>query len=686
MSYTAAQIAEALGVSDRAVQKRSKKESWLYSKIGKAKVFTLPNLPQNVRKSLLSWELKSQAPVVSETALLPAIQPPVETSQLSTKQRNVMCARLVFVREIERLTASGMARGVIMDNLVDASRKGALAPQLLSLVVVANDRSSGERGLSRRSLQRWCSLFAQGGEGALAPARNSKDMDVPTWAGDFLAVYQRPSNPTLTDAYRQVFGLPHRPNPGAPSIHAVRRFVSKLSLPARLQGRKTGNAWLCVLPHKRRVTSDLWPTDIYTMDGTTFDAEILHPHNGQPFKPEITLVIDVATRRCVGMSVALAESAISTLDAVRMACLFGGIPAQLHADNGPGYANAVWTAEGSGLMARLGIELCPSIPGRPMGKGLMERAVGTICVPAAKRLASCSHADMDKDAAKKVFKLSRRALKAGANVLPTWEEFKTALLGRLEEYNNTPHRGQDMPKIVDEISGRMRPMSPNEAWAAGIAKGFEPVTVPESMRDELFMPAEHRKVLRGKIKFLGGEYYHADLTELAGEVVEVRYDIWDSSKVYVWSMDGKKICTAGLDGHAVPYMPKSRREVANDKRRKAQLGRLEDKAQRIAPGATIMLPAADQGQYSDELAVGRQSQPVTIDVEAIPAPSNTRPLFLNRMHHYRWLMEHRDQCTETDESWLAEYAQDPEYLDMADRYAFEKIAYSAPLVAQEAVR
>jgi putative transposase len=213
-------------------------------KSGKTKTFSPSDLPVDVREAVLSWELKTSAQAIVEPALPPAIKSPVDTSQLTTKQRNVMCARLAFVREIERLTASGMAKGIIMDNLVDASRKGALAPQLLPLVVVANDRSSGERGLSRRSLQRWCSLFAQGGEGALAPARNSKDMDVPTWAGDFLAVYQRPSNPTLTDAYRQVFGLPHRPNPGAPSIHAVRRFVSKLSMPARLQGRKTGNAWV----------------------------------------------------------------------------------------------------------------------------------------------------------------------------------------------------------------------------------------------------------------------------------------------------------------------------------------------------------------------------------------------------------------------------------------------------------
>jgi putative transposase len=691
MSYTAAQIAEALGVSERAVQKRSNKEIWPSSKRpgkGGGKVFSLPNLPQDVREAMLKWEMKASSPVLAEASQVPAVKAPVDTSLLNTKQRNVMCARLAFVREIERLAAAGMAKTTIMDNLVDASRRGDLAPHLTPMVILANDRSKGERGLSKRSLQRWCSDFAKGGEAALAPARNSKDMGVPLWAADFLAVYQRPSNPTLADSYRQVFGLPHRPKPGAPSIHAVRRFVAKLSIPAREQGRKTGNAWLCIMPHRRRDTSGLWPTDIYTMDGTAFDAEIQHPHTGHPFKPEITLVLDVGTRRCVGMSIALAESAISTLDAIRMACLFGGIPAILHADNGSGYCNAVWTAEGSGLMARLGIELRHSIPGRPIGKGLMERAVGTICVSAAKRLSSCSHADMDKDAAKKVFKLSRKALKNGGNALPTWEEFKRTLLARVEEYNDTPHRGQGMPKIVDEISGRMRPMTPNEAWEAGVDKGFEPVTVPEHMRDELFMPAEHRKVRSGKIKFLGGEYYHADLAELHGQHVEVRYDIWDSAKVFVWSLDGVKICTAKLDAHAAPYFPKAQIEIAQERRKKAQIGRLQVKVRRIEPGATIELPQPDQGLYSDDLAVGRHAepQPPTIEVQPLPEP-HKRPLFLSGDHHYRWLMENRDQCSEADEAWLARYVQGPDYADMADRYAFEKIAYAGPVAqAKEASR
>lgn len=692
MSYTAAQIAEALGVTKQGISYRVKKESWPSTKRpgkGGGRLFALSDLPVDVRDAVLAWELAGQGGAVAAPAVpaavqnLPAVaERPTDTSQLNTKQRGVMCARLAFVREIDRLVASGLSKTVVMDNLVEASRRGALAGHLLPLVVVANDRSGGERGLSTRSLQRWMQDFRHGGEAALAPARAGRDMAIPAWAGDFLAVYQRPSRQTLADCYRQVFGLPHAPNPGAPSIHAVRRFMGKLSIPAREQGRMTGNARLSILAHRKRDTSAMWPTDCFTMDGTTFDSEIQHPHTGQPWKPEITIVLDVATRRCVGLSVALSESAISTLDAIRMACLFGGIPAILHADNGPGYKNSIWTAEGTGLMARLGIELRNSIPGRPQGKGLMERAIGTICVSAAKRLSSCMHASSDKDAAKKVFKLSRQALKRGGNLLPTWDEFKAVILARVEEYNATPHRG--LPKFQDPATGVRRHYAPNEYWQSFLAQGFEPVTVPDHLKDELFLPAEHRKVRRGKITFLTGEYFHKDLEELHGEMVEVRYDIWDASTVQIWSLDGVRICTAERDGHAAPYFDRTVQDIGNEKRRKAQLKRLEDKAQRIESGATIALPEADPGYFSDELAVGRQPQVIDVTPEQAP-PINARPLFTSSMHHYRWLMEHRDQCTDTDETWLAGYAQTAEYADMADRYAFEKIAWTpaSPAMAQE---
>ncbi len=62
-----------------------------------------------------------------------------------------------------------------------------------------------------------------------------------------------------------------------------------------------------------------------TADGKTFDAEVEHPVTKRPFKPEITSILDVATRRCVGFSIALKENVISVTEALRNSCCDHGI-------------------------------------------------------------------------------------------------------------------------------------------------------------------------------------------------------------------------------------------------------------------------------------------------------------------------------------------------------------------------
>lgn len=104
-------------------------------------------------------------------AMASAVNATVDTSLLSRKQLEVMCARLGFVREVERLAGIGMAKIAVVGNLIEASRCGELPPHLAPLVSVANDRSGGKRGLSKRSLVRWCCDFAKGGASALAPSR-----------------------------------------------------------------------------------------------------------------------------------------------------------------------------------------------------------------------------------------------------------------------------------------------------------------------------------------------------------------------------------------------------------------------------------------------------------------------------------------------------------------------------------
>lgn len=62
----------------------------------------------------------------------------------------------------------------------------------------------------------------------------------------------------------------------------------------------------------RRTTEGMEPGTVYTADGKTFDASVAHPVSGRPFRPEITTVIDVATRRVVGWAARSPAAAIAT--------------------------------------------------------------------------------------------------------------------------------------------------------------------------------------------------------------------------------------------------------------------------------------------------------------------------------------------------------------------------------------
>lgn len=711
-AFTSLELAQLLGANVSTVIRRAKRESWQgrpRKARGGGSEWLLSSMPKATVDAIISAQLAEQGVALSPTPAPATRQAQASgatsLAHLTEDRRATVLARLAFVREVDRMTAVTGKEAAIR-HMVQASRTGSLGERLAQLIPVANAKfGAGEaRGLSRRRLYEWCALYAEGGELALAPRTPQKNMAVPAWAPLFLSFYQRPQNPSLAEAHRDFARAWQAEQPSrAPSIDAVRRFLTKVAKPDLQAGRKTGNALLHLKPHLKRKTDTLQPTDVYTADGTTFDAEIAHPDTGRPFKPEVVLFLDVATRRCVGLSVALAESAAATLDALRMACLFGGIPAMLYTDNGPGYTADLLTKPGVGMLERLGIEIANSIPGRPQGKGLMERAVKTICVPAAKQLDTCTHADMDEDAQKKVYKITRAQLKMHGRsaLLPTFETFKKVLLARVEEYNATPHRA--LPIIEDHAAGKRRHLSPNEHWES-FAGRWEPCRVSDDLRDDLFMPATVRKVKNGMVRLWNRDYFAPALAAHHDDIVQVRYDIWDSTYVTVWTEGGEKLCTAHLDANAMNYFPVSRIEEARAKRERAQLKRLEKKAQAIAPGACLTAPEDRPVLMADALTSrqavtlqpGHQAEPepaaaTSSDLERIrtimaeaeqetaraklpAAPTAKRPMFHQSTDKYRWLMRHAELWTDADRAWLAEYAEGGEYALLRERFEYEGLA------------
>lgn len=469
--------------------------------------------------------------------------------------------------------------------LVEMARTGQAGEQLTAMLKMARDQRGrpSEDGLpSERSVLRFVEYERAG---MLAPKRRERDMNVPAWAPAFMARYQRPEKPTVEHAYREfVKALQPGDTLDVPSVWQVRRFLSKVGNVTLEVGRMGDRELKSLKPFIRRGFDTLLPSDIYSADGHCFDAEVQHPMHGRPFRPEITSVIDIATRKTVGWSIGLAESALDVLDALRSAVFHGGIPAILYVDNGSGYKNQLMTDTGVGLLSRLGTEMINSIPFNSQARGVIEKLHQTIWVNAAKEIPGYIGRDMDRQARQNVFKLSRKAIakRSGEAVtmpLMGWPTFLDFCTEKVEAYNNRPHRS--LPKVADPVSGRRRHMTPNESWALAEAKGFAPHFVSDDDTRPLFRPQALRTVRRCELELFGNRYFAKALEEFHTEQLRVGYDIHDPAKVWVYRDDGRFICTAELDGNKRDYMPRSVVEQARDKRAAGREHRLEVKLEEV---------------------------------------------------------------------------------------------------------
>jgi putative transposase len=673
--FTAQELAGLPGMpgTDRNVRLMAEREGWEGQRRfgSKALEYNFAILPREAQSALLTRLVNDNATAVGPSAphtLIEPLRDAIPASRLSDDQREVMTARLAFVREIERMSRMVTQQQAI-DTLVGLARAGNLSPYLGEKAQKANDRKTQDRSLSERTLKRWLADYRSGGEIALAPARRKADMSLPAWAPEFLSQYQRPQKPSVEAAY-SAFKVAY---PGCPSIHVVRRWLAKLSPEAREQGRMGSRELKEIQPFKRRLANHLQPNDVWVSDGHTFDAEVINPITGQIFRPEITLVIDWATRRITGFSVNLAESTLATLDTLRDGVTRCGMYKVLYVDNGGGFDNAnVYEVND-----RLGGEITHSLPYNSQARGVIERAHRTILVRLAKDFASYMGADMDKEAANRVHRLSRRELAAGVTPtqIPEFGAFFAKLQDALDSYNHTPHRG--LGRLRDMATGRMRHLSPMEAWKSAVAEGWEPLQASADIVASLTRPQVVRITNRGEVKFSGNIYFLDGLRSFHGEEVRVAYDFRDSSRVWAHTLDGELIGEAILDGNATPAMPQTLLEKAADKRERGQLSRLVKKAKTLT-GQDVELHVVPKAAPTAALSAEQvdDARRYAAALAAPDAPASTFIVPSDSMARYRlWKrVDRRASAGEQLEAeairWHREYPNTDEFKSTQDMYDF----------------
>lgn len=521
----------------------------------------------------------------------------------------------------EILTAEEMA-SLVRPLALTTATGFHLDPRLLA---DANDRKASAR-IGRSTIYNWFKARDRSGVAALAPVPPHEPQPIPRAFGDFLKFYAIPSKPSVADAHREYLkavetakDVQRMPVTLSQVQHILRERLNNIERHVGREGILTLRSRMAYI---QRTTDDMWPTTIYTADGKTFDAEVADPVSRRPMRPEITSILDVATRKCVGFAISRKENVIAVKEAMRRACAAHGIPAMFYVDRGTGYKNKTFDGAEtfdlavSGLLGRLGITKMHALPYNSQAKGIIER-FNAHWNDLAKTLPSYIGRDMDKEAGSKAHKVSRSEIRefGASRLLPSWDEFMAMCQEKIAEYNDRPHDG--LPRFEDPLTGRLRHMSPNEAWAAHVAGGFEPVEIHPDEEDDLFRPYEIRTVRRALVEWNTNKYFHQDLERYHEEKVMVGYDFHQADRVWVREFDaesglpGKLICVATFGGNKQRYVPLTAEQAALEGRVKAQMRRIGRKVEAV----------------QDQLRTPLLDAPVTIpmpDLQAAPEPITVR--------------------------------------------------------------
>jgi transposase InsO family protein len=348
---------------------------------------------------------------------------------------------------------------------------------------------------------------------------------------------------------------------GYPSIKTVARYIKYLMDELRGKNahylaangmREFKNAKM--LKGKRDTTA-LSIMEFVQGDEHTFDCWVQYTSpNGKvkAVRPKLVAWIDTRSRCIMGDVLCVdANAQILKESLVKMVYSHpGGVPKHLHIDNGKDYTAETNTgqsrkerqmqdlqfdSETKGFYRSIGIEdWSRSLPYEPWGKGQIERFFGTVCTQFTKWMESYvgtltgsrTDAKRKKDIPKM---LERGELLTMEEFYEHWTRWKN------EVYHKREHSSLK--------KAREKYITPIELFENAVER-YVKAAPPREYAAMLLMKADTALVRnQGIIKF-GTLYTDYELCHYIGETVNIKWDIDDVTKLYVYDKSGKRICEA----------------------------------------------------------------------------------------------------------------------------------------------
>lgn len=380
-------------------------------------------------------------------------------------------------RHEEALFRYGLIAGVL-DARISNAERGAL---VRALALRLHAHPSGDlRRVGRSTVDDWIRAYRRGGFAALVPKQRAS---VPRTPSALLGQAEalRRENPRRTCA--QIARIIAKANSGqGPSVSTVERHLRRLGLSrAALLGEREAFG---------RFEADA-PNELWV-------ADCLHGPVVSGRRAILIAVLDDHSRLVVGARFAPAESTVRLEAVLRDALQSRGIPARLYTDNGQIFTSRQLAR----ICAVLGIRLVHSAPGRPQGRGKIERFFRTLRDGMLVELESAEQPS---------------SLEELERLLQAWIE---------QIYHQRTHSETKMTPL-DRFGG------------------FTPRYPTARELREAFLWQESRLVTKTATVSLLGNRYEVDQA-LCGRRVELRFDPYDLELIEVYY-------AGALFGHAVPH-------------------------------------------------------------------------------------------------------------------------------------
>jgi putative transposase len=256
---------------------------------------------------------------------------------------------------VDRAQEIGLFRWKIVGEATDVSLSARERGRLVRALAEREHLDPDGRWVrvTRNTLDRWIRAYRQGGFDALVPAARRPARGTPERLE--LAVALRREQPARTAA--QIHRIIVEAEGAAPSARTIQRHLQAVGLPwkssavARALGRFEAEA-----------PNELWTGD--ALHGPLIDGR----------RTFLFCFLDDHSRLLVGYRWAAREDVLNASRALRAGIAARGVPKAVYVDNGSPFVSGQLLR----ACAMLGIRLIHSTPGRPEGRGKIERVFRTV--------------------------------------------------------------------------------------------------------------------------------------------------------------------------------------------------------------------------------------------------------------------------------------------------------------------